>query len=91
MSLLLKLKKKAIEFVFYNRGKVMDSMYGTFSFNKALQSAKLYLKFYPLICKMLRGELKKGEATLKDILVSEALVSRAKQGFLETSRDNFYK
>lgn len=69
----------------------MNSMYVTFSFNKALQSAKLYLKFYPLICKRLRGELKKGEATLKDILVGEALISRVEQGFLETSRDSFYK
>lgn len=91
MLLLLKLKKKAIEFVFYNRGRVMNSMYGVLNFHRALQSAKLYLKFYPLICKRLRGELKKGEATLKDILVGEALISRAEQGFLETSRDNFYK
>ena len=69
----------------------MNSMYGALSFHRALQSAKLYPKAYPLIRKRLRGELKKGEATLKDILVGEALISRAEQGFLETSRDNFYK
>ena len=91
MLLLLKLKKKVTEFVFYNKGRIMNSMYGVLSFRKALQSAKLYSEFYPLIHKRLRGELKKGEATFKGILVCEALILRAKQGFLETSRDNFYK
>ena len=91
MLLLLRLKKKATEFVFCNKERVMNSMYGVLSFHRALQSAKLYPKAYPLMRKRLRGELKKGEATLKDILVGEALISRAEQGFLKTSRGNFYK